>query len=146
MEEGKKRNFCAFTVYFGEEDEEEKPRREESETMQAAFEKFRRRRQVRVMDLSGEASFGPYEKRSNFTFFNKHSVLGKVLQRGIHLQKKRKKEKPYVRKTNAQNAFRPKKACTKITRVVQELLTSRGGKRAQKCIQRCECELGNNLL
>lgn len=97
MEEERKRNFCVFTVYFGEEDEEEKPRRAERETMQAAFEKFRRRRQVRVIDLSGETSFGSYEKQSNFAFLNKHSLLGEVLQRDIHLQKI---NKSYVRKND----------------------------------------------
>ncbi|XP_039223624.1 inactive polyglycylase TTLL10 isoform X2 [Crotalus tigris] len=45
MEKEKKRNFCAFTVYFEEEDDAEKLQRSERETMQAAFEKFRRRRQ-----------------------------------------------------------------------------------------------------
>lgn len=62
MEKEKKRNFCAFTVYFEEEDDAEKLQRSERETMQAAFEKFRRQRQVRVIDLSGKSSLGSYEK------------------------------------------------------------------------------------
>ncbi|XP_053136896.1 inactive polyglycylase TTLL10 isoform X2 [Hemicordylus capensis] len=52
MESGGKRNCCAFTVYLDGSDDEGKGKKADTESMQEAFERFRRRRQEEFWNIS----------------------------------------------------------------------------------------------